>query len=138
MDSIVDWIKNHNGVAIHDGTDIYITTLEGVMKAVVGDWVIKGVNNEFYPCKPDIFAKTYEEADKGGKLEKVMAVKDNDSHWYVIPSALYAEFAARLNQIYGAGEDTPEAQSLHEEFDEVFGDYRTGGGLNNKQLYAEL
>lgn len=38
-----------------------IETLEGEMKCSSGDWVIKGVNGEFYPCKPDIFEKTYEE-----------------------------------------------------------------------------
>jgi hypothetical protein len=37
-----------------------ITTLEGIMTASAGDWIIKGVNGEFYPCKPDIFEKTYE------------------------------------------------------------------------------
>lgn len=37
-----------------------IETLEGVMKANEGDWIIRGVNGEFYPCKPDIFEKTYE------------------------------------------------------------------------------
>lgn len=42
---------------------ISITTLEGVMWASVGDWVIKGVNGEFYPCKPDIFDATYEPAE---------------------------------------------------------------------------
>ena len=38
-----------------------IKTLEGVMTANEGDWIIKGINGEFYPCKPDIFEKTYEE-----------------------------------------------------------------------------
>ena len=37
-----------------------IDTLEGVMTASIGDYIIKGVNGEFYPCKPDIFKKTYE------------------------------------------------------------------------------
>mgnify|MGYP000850960763 CR=1 FL=1 len=37
-----------------------IETLEGAMTATEGDYIIKGVNGEFYPCKPDIFAKTYE------------------------------------------------------------------------------
>jgi hypothetical protein len=41
----------------------YILTLEGKMKAENGDWIIKGVNGEFYPCKPDIFEKTYEKVD---------------------------------------------------------------------------
>jgi hypothetical protein len=37
-----------------------VPTLEGSMEARIGDWIIKGVNGEFYPCKPDIFDKTYE------------------------------------------------------------------------------
>lgn len=37
-----------------------IQTLEGVMRAEHGDWIIRGVEGEFYPCKPAIFAKTYE------------------------------------------------------------------------------
>ncbi len=37
-----------------------IPTLEGKMQAETGDWIIKGVKGEFYPCKPDIFALTYE------------------------------------------------------------------------------
>lgn len=44
-----------------DGT-MLIRTLEGVMVAQPGDWIIRGVNGELYPCKPDIFAKTYEDA----------------------------------------------------------------------------
>lgn len=39
---------------------LYIKTLEGHHYASVGDYIIKGVNGEFYPCKPDIFEKTYE------------------------------------------------------------------------------
>jgi len=42
-----------------DGT--VIATLEGAMHVSVGDWIIKGVQGEFYPCKPDIFEATYEE-----------------------------------------------------------------------------
>ena len=37
-----------------------IFTLEGTMEASVGDWIIRGVQGEHYPCKPDIFAKTYD------------------------------------------------------------------------------
>jgi hypothetical protein len=49
-----DLLLYSNGiVAIH--------TLEGEMKVSIDDYVIKGVNGEFYPCKPDIFEKTYEE-----------------------------------------------------------------------------
>ena len=42
-------------------TKIIIPTLEGDMTAQKGDWIIKGVKGEFYPCKPDIFEATYEE-----------------------------------------------------------------------------
>jgi len=40
---------------------IKIPTLEGVMDANAGDFIIKGIQGEFYPCKPDIFEATYEE-----------------------------------------------------------------------------
>jgi len=40
---------------------IIISTLEGKMKASPGDYIIKGIKGEFYPCKPDIFEVTYEE-----------------------------------------------------------------------------
>lgn len=52
--------------AIEDVTDevsqeyLTIKTVEGIMAADFGDYIIKGVNGEFYPCKPDIFHKTYE------------------------------------------------------------------------------
>lgn len=46
---------------------IEIGTPEGTVTAQLGDWIIKGVQGEFYPCKSDIFAATYEEvADDGG------------------------------------------------------------------------
>lgn len=47
-----------------DPNDVYvgvdIPTLEGVMRASVGDYIIRGVKGEFYPCKPDIFEATYD------------------------------------------------------------------------------
>ena len=43
----------------HDTVGLTVYTLEGAMNAKVGDFIIKGVNGEFYPCKPDIFKKTY-------------------------------------------------------------------------------
>ena len=41
-----------------------IPTLEGNRRADIGDWIIKGVKGEFYPCKPDIFALTYEPVEE--------------------------------------------------------------------------
>ena len=43
-------------------TGLTISTLEGKMNAEFGDWIIKGVKGEFYPCKPDIIDLTYEES----------------------------------------------------------------------------
>ena len=43
-----------------DPSKLAIETPEGDMIANVGDWIIRGVKGEFYPCKPDIFAMTYE------------------------------------------------------------------------------
>lgn len=43
-----------------ENVEYAIETLEGVMMAQPGDWIIRGVKGEFYPCKPDIFEQTYE------------------------------------------------------------------------------
>ena len=53
--------------------DLLIDTLEGQMRADVGDWIIRGVKGEFYPCKPDIFAATYDLVS-GSRDEKNVAV----------------------------------------------------------------
>ena len=45
------------------GHALTIRTLEGDMTAMPGDWIIRGVQGEFYPCKPDIFEQTYEPAE---------------------------------------------------------------------------
>lgn len=53
------WSERNN--TLHEAqTYITIDTLEGAMRCSVGDWVIRGVSGELYPCKPDIFALTYE------------------------------------------------------------------------------
>jgi hypothetical protein len=58
MTDLVGWC---GGTAIDHGRYVIaIPTLEGVMYAEPGDWIIEGVKGEFYPCKPDIFAATYE------------------------------------------------------------------------------
>jgi hypothetical protein len=56
---------NVDYVSCHDGTvsDVLVHTLEGEMQVSPGDWIIKGVKGEFYPCKPDIFEQTYERVD---------------------------------------------------------------------------
>lgn len=72
----VQWTgKNHNEIKTFaqestrtvdfydDGSVLVIHTLEGDHVASVGDWIIRGVHGELYPCKPDIFAETYEQED---------------------------------------------------------------------------
>ena len=56
-----DEIISFCGECVFDGNDLIIHTLEGNHRGLVGDYIIKGIKNEFYPCKPDIFLKTYEE-----------------------------------------------------------------------------
>lgn len=67
MDAITNWCNQGEDAyrAWHNGTNIFIRTLEGEMRADVGDWIIKGVKGEFYPCKPDIFDATYEPVEVG-------------------------------------------------------------------------
>lgn len=48
------------GEFYEDSCYLEIETLEGIMTASEGDWIIKGIKGEFYPCKPDIFEATYE------------------------------------------------------------------------------
>lgn len=67
LDDIKRWIGasariHTDGVPLGAPVKLAIDTLEGVMLADFGDWIIKGVQGEFYPCKPDIFAATYEPA----------------------------------------------------------------------------
>lgn len=62
--AINGWIKNGEyidpTIVTCDITSMTIDTLEGAMIANPGDYIIKGINGEFYLCKPDIFEKTYE------------------------------------------------------------------------------
>lgn len=69
---IIDWTRGSETPAFMDrrpsadGPDLpclSIHTLEGTHWVSPGDWIIQGVKGEFYPCKPDIFAATYEPAE---------------------------------------------------------------------------
>jgi hypothetical protein len=70
---IIDWMNAANPhfdesdsatwTVSHYYGELKIRTLEGEMTANPGDWIIKGVQGEFYPCKPDIFDETYEAVD---------------------------------------------------------------------------
>lgn len=64
---VFNWVNGNKAPDWDDEGNpcLKIQTLEGVMTASVGDYVIKGVQGEFYPCKPDIFEATYEAIQEG-------------------------------------------------------------------------
>ena len=116
-----------SGVSIDpaDG-NLLIATLEGVMKANPGDWIIRGVQGEFYPCKPDIFEVTYQPAadravgapadERGEQFDRAIAVHDR---------ALREQIARDIEKHYLGpdsgrrfdGRDAPDAAE-REAFDE--------------------
>lgn len=73
---IMEWLKGlaRGGVVFEPGGapdirrnndgSLDIHTLEGTMRADVGDWIIRGLKGEFYPCKPDIFEESYEKVEE--------------------------------------------------------------------------
>ena len=63
---VFEWAGKASGITyqpIGQRWILFIPTLEGIMEARAGDWIIKGGKGEFYPCKPDIFRITYELTD---------------------------------------------------------------------------
>lgn len=65
-DEVAEWCgASHYWIGSDDSQflGLIVSTLEGEMQAGWGDWIIKGVKGEFYPCKPDIFEATYEAAE---------------------------------------------------------------------------
>jgi hypothetical protein len=68
-DAVIAWCGAQHSSVDDDGAEyellnLRIPTLEGLMTASMGDWIIKGVKGEFYPCKPDIFDMTYEKQEE--------------------------------------------------------------------------
>lgn len=65
--AVTQWLTEHDAAYMFHGDDftgevyLEIYTLEGTMTAQPGDWIIRGVQGEFYPVKPQIFAATYEQ-----------------------------------------------------------------------------
>ena len=68
-----EWILEalNSGVLVYFGGKVQVRTLEGVMTASPGDYIIRGVDGELYPCKPDIFEKTYEKVEEGKESENL-------------------------------------------------------------------
>ncbi len=86
---IAQWMEDNPGIIevfytkkIRGSEYALIHTLEGVMRANSGDYIIKGIYGEFYPCKSDIFKKTYEQAEpKPLTLEELREALKNPNDW---------------------------------------------------------
>lgn len=63
MIEVLTFCNHENIIASSEGSSISIKTLEGTMVGNIGDYIIKGVAGEFYPCKPDIFEATYDKIE---------------------------------------------------------------------------
>lgn len=79
-----------------------IPTLEGEMRASIGDWIIKGVKGEFYPCKPDIFEATYEPAGLAANAEEVEL--KGEGRWVPVSERLPELFGSYIAAVQGEDE----------------------------------
>lgn len=61
LKELCEWADTY--CVVNEEGQFVVNTVEGPLHVSVGDWVIKGIKGEFYPCKPDIFEMTYEWAD---------------------------------------------------------------------------
>lgn len=66
ISEVTEWVRKalDENTIMRYGSEVKIRTLEGIMTASPGDYIIQGVNGEIYPCKPDIFEKTYDVANE--------------------------------------------------------------------------
>ena len=81
---VLGWIGTNGGTAYRRHPNmisqgIAVETLEGDMGASPGDWIIRGVQGEFYPCKSDIFEATYERVDDDERTDSVSEVRGDEA-----------------------------------------------------------
>lgn len=117
---------------------LYIKTLEGSMHVSKGDYIIKGVEGEFYPCKPDIFHKTYQassEVEEGTKhdafnlkfkehevfTDKLVVVDEDDIPFlWIDKESKKVSFGGRYFQIYKEQQLVAEVGNLREAMFEIY------------------
>lgn len=107
LDELAEFMGDSDGerkfLYDRDNNTIKIYTLEGVMTATPGDFIIKGVNGEFYPCKPDIFYQTHEPVEWPEELEMYKSLLKNTYLAFLrFDKALHAEKkdAREINAAY--------------------------------------
>lgn len=96
-DAMVAWLAENGATARYAVTEdspgeaIAIETLEGTMLARPGDWIIRGVQGEFYPCKADIFSATYDRVNDmsaEGKAERTAAEESAIARFFTASNAV--------------------------------------------------
>lgn len=100
VDETVAWILQGGTEAHLKGDRVSIVTREGTMVADPNDWIIKGVAGEFYPCKPEIFAATYEPAATAlrasevteAQVDAAIAAADAEAKTFITDDAFAAKF----------------------------------------------
>lgn len=107
--AVPPWMHN----AFADGTlrstngndPLVVRTLEGDMTVAIGDWIIRGVKGEIYPCKPDIFSATYHPVEASDKIDLTDAVREA-----IVASREYDPDFSTLEQIQMLRESFRESQ----------------------------
>lgn len=103
---VANWMHTHSVAASYDQGVVNIPTLEGTMTASPGDWIIRGVQGEFYPCKPDIFEATYKAAN--GEYEYGVAIRWSDEPLHFVdvvgqPLEWCQDYLERCEKVWGDG-----------------------------------
>ena len=112
------WLKDGSLVSnVNPVQPLVIRTLEGNHEAQVGDWIIKGIRGEYYPCKPEIFQATYELASDG--VRPVMRSLPSDGElWSAIRTlltqgeAIYQDFKYKPYEEYSARVDVAARERI--------------------------
>ena len=89
-----DWVRTAFGHDVIDwspeGEGLYINTLEGLMVGNIGDWLIRGIKDELYACKSEIFDATYSPADESAQPEQAGQVLTKRRVTYTCPACAFS------------------------------------------------
>lgn len=93
------------------GQNLLINTLEGVMTALPGDWIIRGIKGEYYPCKADIFQATY------------MRVEESEEKQYIVTESKLNNLVEKAQQLESCANPVNFSDD-RKEFDKAYWDCR--------------
>ena len=108
-------------VVVDDNEELYIRTLEGDHHASIGDYIIKGVKGEFYPCKPEIFEMTYEKVDETVEKEsyencidgcKTIIDADCPRCDNLVDKSIAEKYQARIKELEEAIKDSEDLSTV--------------------------